>query len=182
MRFTKIAVAVLGAAVLAVPSPAAIKALTLSELMTINTEAAQVRILEKSSFASDYPLAGVVWTKMKVQGVSLRTGEPVTTEVVFLGSHEPQDGYGTSEMPTLQDTRVGGEAVMFWFRDEAMPAKLNVVSDLSAVYRIEKGYGEPVLVGKGEGLAFPVNIKLVDAAAKIRATHLELARQAGQGK
>ncbi len=182
MRFITIGAAALGAAMLAVPSPAAVKALTLTELMTINTEAAQVRILGKSRFASDYPLAGVVWTKMEVQGVSLRTGEPVTTEVVFLGSHEPQDGYGTSEMPTLQDTRVGGEAVMFWFRDEAMPERLDVVSDFSAVYRIEKGFGEPVLVGKGEGLAFPENVKLVDAAATIRATHLELARQAGQAK
>ncbi len=182
MRFTRTAVAVLGAALLAVPSTAAIRALSLPELMTVNTEAAQVRILGKSSFASDYPLAGVVWTRMKVQGVSLRTGEPVATEVVFLGSHDPRDGYGTSEMPTLQDTRVGGEALVFWFRDEAMPARLNVVSDHSAVYRIERGFGEPVLVGKGEGLAFPENVKLADAAAKVRATHLELALKASQGK
>ena len=174
--------AALGAAVLAVPALAAIKALSLSELRTLNSEAAQVRILARSSFASDYPLAGVVWTRLQVEGVSLRTGEPVATEVVFLGSHEPQDGYGTSEMPTLQDTRVGGEAVMFWFRDEAMPARLNVVSDLTAVYRIERGFGEPVLVGKGPGLAFPENVKLADAAGAIRATHLELARQAGAGK
>jgi hypothetical protein len=182
MRFSKIAAAALGAAMLAVPTTAAIKALTLSELMTINTEAAQVRVLEKTSFASDYPLAGVVWTKMKVQGTSLRTGEALTTEVVFLGSHDPKDGYGTSEMPTLQDTRVGADAVMFWFRDEAMPAKLNVVSDLSAVYRIEKAFGEPVVVGKGEGFAFPENVKLADAGELIRKTHLELAAKAGAGK
>jgi hypothetical protein len=182
MRFTGLPLAALGAAALAVPAPAAIKALTLSELMSINTEAAHVRILDKASFASDWPLAGVVWTRLGVQGVSLRTGEPVATEVVFLGSHDPRDGYGTSEMPTLQDTRVGGEAVVFWFRDEAMPGQLNVVSDHSAVYRIERGFGEPVLVGKGQGLAFPGNVKLADAAAKVRATHFELASQAGQGK
>jgi len=182
MRFPKFAAAALGAAMLAVPTTAAIKALTLSELMTLNSEAAQVRILEKTTFTSDYPLAGVVWTKMKVQGTSLRTGEPVATEVVFLGSHEPQDGYGTSEMPTLQDTRVGADAIMFWYRDEAMPAKLNVASDLSTVYRIEKGFGEPVVVGKGEGFAFAENIKLSEASERIRTTHLELAAQAGAGK
>ena len=182
MKFARIAAAAFGAAALAVPAPAAVKALTLAELMTINTEAAQVRILGKSSFASDYPLAGVTWTRMAVEGVSLRTGEPVAQDVVFLGSHDPADGYASSEMPTLQDTRVGGEAIVFWFRDEAMPAKLDVVSDHSAVYRIEKGFGEPVVVGKGKGLAFPENLKLVDAAASVRATHLELAAKAGAGK
>ncbi len=175
MRFTRIAVALAGAAMLAVPTTASIKALTLSEMMTINSEAAHVRILEKSSFASDWPMAGVVWTKMKVQGTSLRTLQPVTAEVVFLGSHDPRDGYGTSEMPTLQDTRVDAEAVMFWFRNEDMPGALNVVSDLSAVYRIEKSFGQPVVVGKGEGFAFPENLKLSDASAQIRATHLDLA-------
>jgi hypothetical protein len=182
MRNLRTATAFLGAALLVVPSLAAVKALTLAELMTVNTEAARVRILGKSSFASDYPLAGVVWTRLVVEGVSLRTGEPVATEVVFLGSHDPRDGYGTSEMPALQDTRVGGEAVMFWFRDEAMPARLNVVSDHTAVYRVERGFGEPVLVGKGEGLAFPENVKLAEAAARVGATHVELALRAGQGK
>ena len=84
-------------------------------------------------------------------------------------------------MPLLQDTRVGGEALMFWFRDEAMPGQLNVVSDFSAVYRVESGFGEPVVVGKGPGLALPENVTVAEAEARIRATHLELARQAGQG-
>ena len=182
MRFPKAALAVVGALLLAVPTTAAVKALNLSELMTINSEAAQVRILEKSTFASDFPLPGVTWTKLKVQGESLRTGKPVTAEVLFLGSHDPQDGYGTSEMPLLQDTRVGADAVMFWFREEKMAGQPNVVSDFSAVYRVEKGFGEPILVGKGEGLAFPENVKLVDARAQILKTHLELAAQAGAGK
>jgi hypothetical protein len=178
MRFPKIAVAALGALVLAVPTTAAIKALTLPELMAINSEAAQVRILEKTTFASDFPLPGVVWTRMKVQGESLRTGLPVAAEDVFLGSHEPADGYGTSEMPLLQDTRVGADAVMFWFREAAMPGQPNVLSDLSTVYRIEKGFGEPVLMGKGEGFAFPANVKLADARALVLKTHLELAAAA----
>jgi hypothetical protein len=182
MRFPKVALAAIGAAALALPSFAAIKALTLSELMGMTTDTVHVRILEKSSFRSDYPMQGVVWTKLKVQGESLRTGEPVTTDVVFLGSHEPSDNYGTSEMPTLQDTRVGGEAVIFYAKNPDMPGQPNVVWDLSGIYRIEKGFGTPTLIGKGEGLAFAENVKLDDASKLVRKTHLELQAASAAGK
>jgi hypothetical protein len=183
MRFPKIAAAVLGAAVLAVPVVAAVKAMTLSELMGITTDTALVRIVEKTSVHMDWPAAGMVWTKLKVQGESLRTGAKVDTDVYFLGSHDPKDDYGTSEMPTLQDTRVGADAVIFWNRDADSPGQLNTVGGLAGVYRVEKGFGEPVVVGKGEGFAFAENIKVTDARALVRKTHLELqAAQAGGGK
>jgi hypothetical protein len=177
------ALAALAAAALAVPLTAAIKAMTLSELMGITSDTAHVRILEKSSFRSDWQVPGAAWTKLKVQGTSLRTGEPVDTELVFLGSHDPADHYGTSEMPTLQDTRVGAEAVVFFAKNADMPGQPNQVFDLGGVYRVEKGFGEPVVVGKGEGFAFPENAKLADVGALVRKTHLELlAAQAGAGK
>jgi hypothetical protein len=183
MRFPKIALAAVGAAAFAVPTFAAIKAMTLSELMGITTDAVHVKILEKTSFRSDFPMKDVVWTKLKVQGESLRTGEAVTTDVVFLGSHDAADDYGTSEMPTLQDTRVGGEAVIFFGKIPDMPGQPNVVYDLSGVYRVERSFGAPVVIGKGEGLAFPENVKLDDASKLVRQTHLELqAAKASSGK
>lgn len=183
MSSLKLAAALVAAAALGVPVAAAVRALSLSELMGITSEAAHVRILAKDSFASDWPVQGAVWTRLSVQGQSLRTGEPLQTEVVFLGSHDPRDGYGTSEMPTLQDTRVGQEAVIFYFTDPDMPGQRNRVFDLSGVYRVEQAFGEPVVVGKGEGLAFPDNLKLKDARELVRRTHLELlAAQAGAGK
>lgn len=184
MRFPKLAWAALGMAALAVPTFAAIKAMTLSELMGITTDTVHVHILAKSTFHSDWPMAGVVWTKLTVQGESLRTGAPVTTDVVFLGSNDPADNYGTSEMPTLQDTRVGGEAVIFFNgQDVDMPGHLNRVFDLSGVYRVERSFGAPVVIGKGEGLAFAENVKLDDARTLVHQTHLALlAAQAGAGK
>jgi len=178
MRFPKIALAALGAAALAVPTFAAIKAMTLSELMGVTTETVHVKILEKSSFRADYPSPGCVWTKLKVQGESLRTGEAVNTEVVFLGSHDAADNYGTSEMPTLQDTRVGNEAVIFYGKQEGLPGNPNVAFNLAGVYRVEKAFGAPVVIGKGEGMAFAENVKLDAASKLIRQTHLEL--QAGK--
>jgi hypothetical protein len=183
MRFPKIAAAALGAAVLAVPVAAAVKAMTLKELMGITTDTALVHIVDKTTFRSDWPDSGMVWTKMTVQGESLRTGEPVQTDVYFLGSHDPKDAYGTSEMPTLQDTRVGADAVVFWTHDPDSPGQMNRIGGLAGVYRVEKGFGEPVVMGKGEGFAFPDNIKVTDARALVLKTHLELqAAQPGDKK
>jgi hypothetical protein len=83
-------------------------------------------------------------------------------------------------MPTLQETRVGAEAVVFFQHDLEMPGQLNRVYDLSGVYRVEKSFGSPVVIGKGEGFAFPENLKLTEARSQIRATHLAL--QAAQPK
>ena len=182
MRFKKIAAALIGAAVLAVPVTAAIKAMTLSELMDITTDTALVRIIDKTTFHSDWPASGMVWTKLKVQGESLRTGEKVDTDVYFLGSHDPRDDYGTSEMPTLQDTRIGADAVVFWTKNLESPDQINDLGGLSGVYRVEKGFGEPVVIGKGEGFAFAENIKLSDARTLVHKTHLELAAKAAAGK
>jgi len=164
----------------AVPCVAAIKAMTLGELMQITTDTAHVTITGASTFRLDWPLPGAVWTRLSVQGESLRTQQPVSTDVVFLGSHDPADSFGVSEMPTLQDTRVGAEAVIFWYSDPEMAGQPNRVFGLDGVYRVESSFGAPVVIGKGEGSAFPENVKLDDVRAAVRATHLALAQQSGQ--
>jgi hypothetical protein len=174
MRLSKSIAVALGVALVAVPAIASIKAMTLKELMGITTDVAHVRILDKQSFALDWPMEGAVYTRLTVKGVSLRTQQPVEADVVFLGSHDAADQFGTSEMPTLQDTRVGSDAVIFYFNDPEMPGRLNRVFDLSGVYRVEQAFGAPVVIGKGEGLAFPENVKLDDARNLVRAAHLEL--------
>ena len=58
------------------------------------------------------------------------------------------------------------------------------IFDLSGVYRIEPGFGTPVVIGKGDGFAWSENLKLADAGDQVRKTHLELlaAKQAAGGK
>lgn len=170
------------AALLVAGAFAAVKAMSLSELMEITTDVAHVRITAKSTLRADYPYEGCVWTKLTVAGESLRTGEPVEAELLFLGSHEANDRFTISEMPVLQDTRVGGEAVAFYWKDPELLGGAMRIFDLSGVYRVERGFGEPVVVGKGEGFAWPENVKLAAARDQVRATHLELAAKAAAGK
>jgi hypothetical protein len=179
MRIRNLAAALLGAALLATPVLAAIKAMTLAELMAITTDAVHGRIVAKSSFGVDYPFEGAVYSRLVVEGESLRTGKPVTSTMVFLGSHDPADNFGTSEMPTLQDTRVGTEVVAFIVRDDKFPGGADVVENLASVFRVEQSFGTPVLMGKGEGTAFAENLRLADAAALIKTTHESLQAASG---
>jgi hypothetical protein len=181
MRLSKSVAVALGLALVAVPAIASIKAMTLKELMAITTDVVDAHIVAKSSFKLDYPFEGAVYTRLSIDGTSLRTQEPVKTDVVFLGSHDPADQFGTSEMPTLQDTRVGSEVVIFFGKDQDFPGRLNVAYGLHCIYRVEEAFGAPVVIGKGEGFAFPENVKLDAVRDSVRATHLELAaEQAGK--
>ena len=171
------------AALAAVPCLASIKAMSLAELMGMTTDTVKVRILDKHTFKLDTPSEGAVYTRLTVEGESLRTGAPVATDVVFLGSHDPADNYSTSITPLLQDTRVGNEAVIFYSHDTDMPGVMNRISDLSCVYRIESSFGSPVVIGKGEGAPVPENIKLADLHDQVRAIHAaQQASRTGNGK
>ena len=181
MRLSKSIAVALGVALAAAPAIAAIKAMTLKELMAITTDVVDAHIVAKTSFRLDYPMEGAVYTRLSIEGVSLRTQQPVKTDVVVLGSHDPADQFGTSEMPTLQDTRVESEVVIFFAKDLDMPGRPFVVCNLGSVYRVEQAFGSPVVIGKGEGFAFTENLKLDDVRTQVRATHLELqAEQAGK--
>jgi hypothetical protein len=173
MRVSKCVLAFSAAALLAIPVTAAIKAMTLRELMEVTQDAVHGKIVARDTVRLDHPWEGALYTRLTVEGESLRTGEKGTFKVVFHGSHEKDDWYGISSMPTLQDSRLGGETVLFFGKHELLPGQ-NVVFNYAGLYRVETGFGEPVLVGKGEGMAFPENTKLVDVAKDIRATHAEL--------
>jgi len=184
MRILKSASVLLGIAMVAIPAGAAIRAMTLKETMEYNSDVLQAVIVRKTTMKTDLPLQGMVYTHMTVIGESLITGEHVTKELVFLGSHDPADSCASSEMPTLQDTRVGGEAVIMYSHDTSGAEPVDVVFGFHDVYRIELAFGTQVVIGKGDGFAFPENVKLTDARAQILKTHAEIlaAQQQKAGK
>lgn len=173
MRLTKWACALAVAAIAVLPLGAAIKAMTLKELMEITTDVVQAKIVGKDTLTMDRPYEGAVYTQLHIQGVSLRTGEKVDQVVVFHGSHDLGERYVISEQPELQDVRVGSEGV-FFIADETLPVAHHLLHNWASVYRVERGFGEPVVMGKGEGSAFEKNVKLVDARERVRSAHLQI--------
>jgi len=183
MKFAGAALLAAGVALVTVPLFAAVKAMTLSELMDLTHDTALVHIVDKTTFASDVPFEGAVFTRLTVKGESLRSGDEVSTQVIFLGSHDPADRFASSEMPTLQDTRVGSDAILFMYSDASMPGTPFRVSSHADVYRLERTFGTDVVIGKGEGAAFPENVTLATARDRVRQTHLALqAAKAQAGK
>ena len=170
MRVSKCVLALSAAALLAIPVTAAIKAMTLRELMEVTTDAVHGKIVARDTVRLDHPWEGALYTRLTVEGESIRTGEEGTFQVIFHGSHDKDDWYGISSMPTLQDSRTGGETVLFFGSHPLLPGQ-NLVYNYAGLYRVEMGFGEPVLVGKGEGMAFPENAKLSDVRTDIRSTH-----------
>ncbi len=179
MRMKWCVAAALLSATIAVPVSSAIKAMNLEELMSITNDVVSGTILDKDSIELDHPGDGAVYTRLTVKGESLRTGKKGTWELVFHGSHDPADRYIMSEMPTLQDSRVGGEIVVFFEVDKKLDDR-NHAHSWANLYRVEKGFGEPVVIGKGEGAAFEKNTRLVDVRERVATTHAALLKkQAG---
>jgi len=135
------------------PAGAAIKAMTLNELMAITTDTVHVKDRGQVHVPSRLPFAGCVYTKLTVQGESLRTLEPVKHRPRVPRQRGSKDEFGVSEMPTLQDTRVGSEAVIFFKRSRRGRARPSQ-PHLRPRQRVPRraGLRRPVVVGKGEGL------------------------------
>ena len=175
MRVSKCALAFLATALIALPITAAVKAMTLKELMAVTTDAVHGKIVSRDVIRLSHPWEGAIYTQLTIEGESIRTGEQGTFTAVFHGSHRTEDWYGISSMPTLQDSRQGGEG-LFFFGEHPMAPGHNMVFNHAGLYRVERGFGEPVIVGKGEGAAFAENTKLESVKTSIRATHADLAR------
>lgn len=177
MRISRCVATLFVAAVAALPIGAAIKAMNLEEVMSITDDVVVGTIIAKESVSLDYPWEGAVYTKLTVEGESLRSGKSLIKEVVFHGSHDPSDNYIISEMPELQDTRLGGQVMVLSHTSKELGG-LSLVYSLAGAYRIESGFGEAVVIGKGEGFAFRTNAKLSKVREAVRTTHEALAKKA----
>ena len=177
MRIPHLFAALAVAALAAWPSGAAIMPMTLKELMGITHDSIHGEIVNSKTVVMDRPYAGAIHTELTIEGTSLRTGEKVKETVVFFGSHTEGPRGFMSEQPDLADVRVGRESV-FFISNETKPSTHKRLHHWGAVFRVERGFGEPVVVGKGEGMAFGTTLKLTEARVRVRDTHLELQAEA----
>ncbi|MDG2150481.1 MAG: hypothetical protein P8N09_13265, partial [Planctomycetota bacterium] len=67
MRVLKCALAVSAAALLAIPVTAAIKAMTLQELMEITQDAVRGKIVARDTVRLDHPWEGALYTRLTVE-------------------------------------------------------------------------------------------------------------------
>ena len=175
MSWTRSVAMVIGLALVALPVGASVKLMNLHEYMGITVDTVHGHITAKQTFRSDWPEADTFFTKLTIEGRSVRLGgEARSFEVVFMGSHDPADDFYHSEAPQPQDVRLGNEVVVFFARQpKLLPEQggVNYMWAHDAVYRVERAFGEPVLVGKGEGFAFGANTRLGDALTRISDTH-----------
>ncbi|RKY19280.1 MAG: hypothetical protein DRQ55_11030 [Planctomycetota bacterium] len=168
---TSCVTALVVAAVVALPVGAAIKAMNLGELMSITDDAVYGTIVKTESIRLDAPWPNAVYTQITVQGESLRSGESGRFELVFHGSHDRADDYVISEMPALQDVRLGGETVVFFEANVEDVFGKNVVHNWGNLYRVERVFGAPVVLGKGEGSAFELNAGLQEVRTRVSSAH-----------
>ncbi|GJM21854.1 MAG: hypothetical protein DHS20C15_17690 [Planctomycetota bacterium] len=165
-------VALAVALTVALPAVASIKAMTLRELMSITSGAVHGTVVARETVQRGFPQSGAVYTLLTIRGESVRTGEPTEVTVAFHGSHEVADRYTISEMPTLQDTRIGAEVVAFFNPRKELDGS-PVIFDYSGIYRVERAFDKPVLMGKGEGFAFDKNEALDVVRQRVRQVHQE---------
>ncbi len=175
MTWTRSVLAVVAVAALALPITASIKNMNLYEFMEINHDVLHGKVVARDTIESAHPWEGSIYTRLTIEGESVTTGKAVREQVVFMGSHDPKDRFNHSEMPELRDVRIGTEVVVFYAIEKQIteggnPEGAKLAFNLSSTYRVERGFGEPVVIGKGS-FAFPENIKLADAKSRIRVTH-----------
>ena len=173
MRVTSLVVALVATLALALPTPASIQAMDLGQLMTATSKTIHGTITAREVVKLAHPWPDAVYTQLTITGENARTGEREQVKVLFHGSHDARDQYTISEMPTLQDTRVGSEVIAFYSPRKDMEGR-HLLSNLGGVFRVERAFGQPVVLGKGQGFAFEKNEKLQVARDRIRVMHLEL--------
>ncbi len=161
-------------AIIAVPLHAGIKAMNLAQLMEITTDTIHAQVVERSVHSKTIDGEEVVYTKLTVIGESMRRNEPVSMNVVYMGSHDPADNFMMSEMPEAQDVRVGAEVVLFTDGNVEFFDGMPVVHNLANAFRVENAFGTKVVIGKGEGMAVSTNAKLSDMRTTVRDLHIQL--------
>jgi len=179
MRLSHLTAALAVAVLAAWPTGAAIMPMTLEELMAITDDTVHGKVLSSRTVVMDRPYEGAIHTELVIEGTSLRTGEELKQTVVFFGSHTEGARGFMSEQPDVADVRVGGESV-FFLDEEELPLPHVRLHHWGAVFRVQHfGEGvEPVVMGKGQGMAFTDNLKLADAREQVRATHVKLQAEA----
>jgi hypothetical protein len=160
----------------AFPVFAAIKAMTLEELMQISSGVIEGRIVSKDVVRMDWAdMQDLTFTRLTIQGQDLTTGNPATRELYYMGG--VWDGQIDSPVtaPRESQTRVGARVVAFYWFDPGLTAQgANKIFCYTNIYQVQQAAGEPTVIGLGTGAAVPQNVKLSVLSTEVKSIHQKL--------
>jgi hypothetical protein len=170
------------AALLAVPAlivgaalgTAQIERLDLEQMKAKTDNAVLGTITAKQVFRVDHPVDGpeLYFTRMTIQGKSLRNGSDLTVEVTFAGGFvTPTEGVHNSEAPSADDTRIGNTVVAFYKWTDNMGGDVAgnaLYAAHGGLFRVAKAGANQVVLGRGEGYAIDRNVSVPVLESRIR--------------
>ena len=162
-----------GLALFAVLGSAQIERLDLGQMVQRTDSAVRGRIVATEVVRVDHPTDGpeLFFTHLQVEGVSLRTGQPVTTTVTFPGGFiTPDNGVHNSEAPGADEILVGNEVIVFskWSDNMGGDVASNALyASHGGIYKVVKSRNGEVALGKGDGYAIAANVTVSDLKSQI---------------
>jgi hypothetical protein len=154
-------------------SPAQIKSFTLEELVTTADNAVYGTIVATRAFRVDHPLDGseLYFTRLTIEGRSLRDGTPLTVDVTFHGGFVSEtEGVFNSEAPAADDVRLGNRVVAFYHWQENLGgahAANALVAAHGGLYRTVDGPRGAAVLGRGAGYAVGGNLRLAQLESSL---------------
>ena len=152
---------------------AQIERLSLEQMVQRTDDAVHGTITAKHTFRVDHPVDGPAhyFTTLTVEGRSLVTGAPATTDVTFIGG---SDGIGswTSEAPSDHETAIGREVVAFYTWSDNMGADVAANALYAAhggLYTTFRTGGVTIVQGRGPGYAVETNVQVESLQSEISA-------------
>lgn len=154
---------------------AQIERLTLDQMVARTDHAVRGKIVASEVVRIDHPSDGpeLFYTHLKVEGVSLYSGEAETIVVTYPGGFlTPEEGVHNSEAPSADETRLGNEVIVFSKWSENMGGDLAanaLYASHGGIYQVANLRGKEIALGKGEGYAISANVSVSDLKSKISA-------------
>ena len=153
---------------------AAIESLDLPDMVARADDAVVGRIVRKRGVRVDHPVEGrLYFTHLDVEGRSLFTGKAVVVRVTYLGGRVSEDeGAWCAEAPTADDTKIGNEVVVFHKRSDDLGGGLagnGLYAQHGGLFRVVRGRGRPIVLGRGPGYAVSANLELSELTRRVAA-------------
>ena len=176
IAISMVAIGLVISALLVTPLDAAIKPMTLPEMMEISTGVIDGQIVAKESVVIFDPADDMneIWTRLTVNGTELTTGETVTHDLYFMGGVWNGQRIFPVTSPRDYQTRVGARVVAFyWFDPNLAGSGANKIFCYPNIYQVQQGASEPTVIGLGEGAAVRINTKLSVLSAEVKRIYTE---------